>query len=560
MAAVSQQAIFEEGLLCAICLELFTDPVTIPCGHNFCLECIKRYWDKEASAGVSSCCPKCRAIFPERPQLSKNTVLCDLVRNGRPSERHALPESDCHPVSVACDFCVDQEFKAVKSCSVCAASFCQIHVKPHQTLAELLHHPLTDLVKGNGSRQCERHDRLLELFCRTDQTFICCMCAIREHRYHVLVTVQEERAEQDRWLLAKRAELEKVIQATDADIRDLTQQTDRIPVSAVKVNKVIAGRFSELARAVEEAQERVATFIAREEQAALRKTRQAIGERKRRSAELARRKDEMEELSQNVDDVSFLQALKIFSSERETASARSNCEVHLSFAGVNRVVADLKERLRRKCDEISGSLTGEVAELRSYWPLPTELGRNRSNFLACARQLTFDSKTTHKHLSLSKENRKVLNIWPKEAFYVNHTERFDSCWQVLCMEHFERGAHYWEVEISEGSLAGVTYKSIPRKGTDSVCFIGKNSLSWGLQSFSDHCLAWHNGTQVKIKPSKHERLGVHLDYSAGQLSFYGINHTMTLIHQFQAVFTEPLYPAFRLIKAESFCCISPIDP
>ncbi|KFP01425.1 Nuclear factor 7, brain, partial [Calypte anna] len=34
----------EEDLTCAICLCLFSNPVTVPCGHNFCRSCLDLSW------------------------------------------------------------------------------------------------------------------------------------------------------------------------------------------------------------------------------------------------------------------------------------------------------------------------------------------------------------------------------------------------------------------------------------------------------------------------------------------------------------------------------------
>ena len=33
----------EEQFQCSVCLDVFTEPVSIPCGHSFCLACIKRH-------------------------------------------------------------------------------------------------------------------------------------------------------------------------------------------------------------------------------------------------------------------------------------------------------------------------------------------------------------------------------------------------------------------------------------------------------------------------------------------------------------------------------------
>uniref|UniRef100_A0A8C1P0A5 E3 ubiquitin-protein ligase TRIM39-like n=1 Tax=Cyprinus carpio TaxID=7962 RepID=A0A8C1P0A5_CYPCA len=58
-----------EELQCSICLDVFTDPVTIPCGHNFCRTCLNKFW-----TSTQTCfCPLCKETFSKRPDLMINT-------------------------------------------------------------------------------------------------------------------------------------------------------------------------------------------------------------------------------------------------------------------------------------------------------------------------------------------------------------------------------------------------------------------------------------------------------------------------------------------------------
>ncbi|XP_029902313.1 nuclear factor 7, brain-like [Myripristis murdjan] len=65
----------EEQFLCSICLHVFTDPVSTPCGHNFCKTCITQHWDVNTPCQ----CPVCKEVFKQRPELRVNTLVSEMA-------------------------------------------------------------------------------------------------------------------------------------------------------------------------------------------------------------------------------------------------------------------------------------------------------------------------------------------------------------------------------------------------------------------------------------------------------------------------------------------------
>ncbi|XP_050993115.1 zinc-binding protein A33-like [Labeo rohita] len=70
-------------LQCSICLDMFTDPVSTPCGHNFCKTCLKKHWDNSKIWK----CPFCKETFKQRPDLKINTTLREIVEHYK-KKRH----------------------------------------------------------------------------------------------------------------------------------------------------------------------------------------------------------------------------------------------------------------------------------------------------------------------------------------------------------------------------------------------------------------------------------------------------------------------------------------
>ncbi|AWP19038.1 putative E3 ubiquitin-protein ligase TRIM39-like [Scophthalmus maximus] len=80
----------EKHFLCSLCRDIFTSPVTIPCGHSFCLSCLSHYWARHQS----KYCPHCKRLFADRPDLSVNRILADISDNYRKARPQKPPDEE----------------------------------------------------------------------------------------------------------------------------------------------------------------------------------------------------------------------------------------------------------------------------------------------------------------------------------------------------------------------------------------------------------------------------------------------------------------------------------
>ncbi|KAM4565033.1 E3 ubiquitin-protein ligase TRIM47-like [Fundulus diaphanus] len=179
----------EEHFRCLICLDLFTEPVTTPCGHTFCGTCLSQRWSDSEFCQ----CPKCNKRFLMKPEVSTNEVIAEMSVQIKRRKTEAVESSNA-PWQVKCDVCTDVRFKASKSCLVCLASYCDGHLEPHQRVPALMRHKLVEPVENLEEKVCEKHARILEFFCRREQVCICLLCCEGEHRDHETVPVEEEGA------------------------------------------------------------------------------------------------------------------------------------------------------------------------------------------------------------------------------------------------------------------------------------------------------------------------------------------------------------------------------
>ncbi|XP_054457945.1 E3 ubiquitin-protein ligase TRIM47-like [Anoplopoma fimbria] len=212
-------ALSEEQFRCIICLDIFNNPVSTPCGHNFCRGCIKRFWDTRSKSE----CPLCKEAFKTRPELRINVGLKDITElfKKSPSYKPAPPRSlrktglsprQISQEEVPCDICQGNSIVAVKSCFMCQVSYCEIHLTPHLRDPVLTKHRLTDPATFVTSHLCRIHNKPLDKFCKGDQTPICMKCREVDHKHHDIVSIEKE---------SKKVRIQ--IQKIEADFHEMVQ-------------------------------------------------------------------------------------------------------------------------------------------------------------------------------------------------------------------------------------------------------------------------------------------------------------------------------------------------
>ncbi|XP_064190367.1 tripartite motif-containing protein 16-like protein isoform X7 [Anguilla rostrata] len=528
----------QDQFSCAVCLDLLKDPVTIPCGHSFCMSCIKGCWDQDDHTGVYSC-PQCRQTFTPRPVLGRNIMLAEVVEKLKKTGLQAAPPAHCYagPGDVACDVCTGRKRKAVKSCLVCLASYCETHLKLHNELHPGSTHNVITATRNLQENICPQHKKLLEVYCRTDQQCICYLCVMDEHSGHKTVSTAAERTEKQKQLGVTQSKFQQRIQEREKELQDLRQAVQSLKRSAQAAVEDSERIFTELICSIERRRSEVKELIRDQEKAELSRAEGLLERLEQEIAELRRRDAELEQFSHTEDHIQFLQRCQSLCAPPGPEDFPSiTVSPQVSFEALRKSVSELKERLEDVCQVELAKISIKVEEVHNE-------PRTREDFLQYSCQLTLDPNTAHRNLSLFEGNREVTCVRETQP-YPDHPERFEHLAQVLCREGLS-GRCYWEAEWSgDGVFIAVSYKEISRKGTDNDCGLGFNNKSWSLRCSSGGYLFWHNAECTGIPGPPSSRLGVYLDHRAGTLSFYSVSDTMTLLHRVQTTFTQPLYPAF----------------
>ncbi|XP_062282376.1 E3 ubiquitin-protein ligase TRIM21-like, partial [Scomber scombrus] len=510
--------------LCCICLDVFTDPVTTPCGHNFCKNCINEHWN----SNDQYLCPMCKETFYTRPELHINTFISEMVSQFRQGAQQKASSSSSEQQAakpeVPCDVCTGTKLQALKSCLVCLTSYCETHLEPHLTMSGLKRHHLMDPVENLEDRMCMKHDKPLELFCKTDQTCVCMLCSVLDHKTHEFVPLKEEYE-------GKKAELGK----TEAEIQEMIQKR-RLKIQEIKHSVVLSEEaadrekaegvqvFTALKESVERSLNELIETIEEKQRTTEKQAEDFIKELEQEISELKKRSSEVEKLSHSEDHLHLLQSFPSLKAAPPTKDW-TEVSVCLPYEGtVVKAVAQLEETLSEQMKKLFAE--AELKRVQQY-----------------AVDMTLDPDTANPKLILSADVKQVYCGDVKKNLPDN-PERFSVFPGVLGKQSLSSGRFYFEVQVKEKTnwALGVAKESINRKGQITVSPRYGYWTIW-LRNGNEYKALDDPSVRLSLK-SQPQKVGLFVDYEERLVSFYDVD-AAALIYSFTGCsFTEKLYPFF----------------
>ncbi|XP_076118863.1 E3 ubiquitin/ISG15 ligase TRIM25-like [Alosa pseudoharengus] len=366
--------VFQDEFNCCVCLDLLKDPVTVSCGHSFCLNCITGCWNKEDQKGVYSC-PQCRETFTPRPVLRRNTMLTEVMEKLKKTELQsdAKAPSYAGPGDVECDFCTGRKHKAIKSCLTCLGSYCEVHIQPHYEVTCLKKHKLVNATSKLQDKICSQHDRILEVFCRTDQKLICMLCSMDDHDGHKTVTAVAERPEKQKTLLQMKGDNQIQIYQTEVEVEEVKQALESLQASTQEAVEETERIFTELISFMEQKRSEVTESIRAQERAEVSRAEGLLEQLELEITKLKSRDAEMEKLLPIEDPVDFIQSFQALpppssADKNDTENVILN-ESQFSFREVMKSASpSLREKTKEFHQEIlkvTGFMVGDSVKLKT---------------------------------------------------------------------------------------------------------------------------------------------------------------------------------------------------
>ncbi|XP_068129255.1 E3 ubiquitin-protein ligase TRIM21-like [Hyperolius riggenbachi] len=503
LPAMASAALRKE-LECSVCLNVYSEPVTLSCGHNFCRGCIDCVLDSQMGSGGYSC-PECREKFQERPSLQTNKTLQNIVGD------FLFTQPDQEDSGTFCAHCTHAPVPAVMSCLTCDASLCENHLRVFSTAPEL------------AKKRCSIHENEMDPHCAEDPSCVCVSCYIisehKELQAESFGEAPEKKIKNLRTFLQEvinqREEAEDRVQILKERRRKAQEKSDR---ETERVNALFAG----IRRRLEELEKKVLRDVTRQAERLSLLYNGVIQELELKNEELSGKIRHIEELCHISDPL--------------------NAGGDLSLDGDQRDKKNLQDQLHDRGDldvtNTADTLQKGLMDIIS--------GMNVCFYIQDPADMLVDKRSANNYVLVS-EDRKTISWLDNSLNHPPRPERFEDVAQAMTAQCFSKGQHYWEVDVTgtQWWRVGMCYPSIARSGDQSG--IGYNNKSWCLRRYHNYYLVIHDGkvTQLPVKFCS-DGVRVYVDYEAGQISFFALCDPIRHLYTYTATFTEPLHGALGL--------------
>nr|XP_005000669.1 LOW QUALITY PROTEIN: zinc finger protein RFP [Cavia porcellus] len=426
------------------------------------------------------------------------------------------------------------------SCPQCREAFPQRHLRPHpapgQRDAALVKQLRAERAPGPGGEMgaCEKHREPLKLYCEEDRTPICVVCdRSREHRGHSVLPLEEA---VDGFKEQIQSQLDHLRRVKDLKKRRRAQgeqaRAELLSLTQMEREKIV-WEFEQLYHSLKEQEYRLLARLEELDLAIYNSINGAITQ-----------------FSCNISHLSGLISQLEEKQRQPTRELLQDIGDTLSRAERIRIPdpwitpPDLQEKIHifaQKCLFLTESLKQFTEKMQSDMEKIQELREAQLYSV----DVTLDPDTAYPSLILSDNLRQVRYSYLQQDLPDN-PERFNLFPCVLGSPCFIAGRHYWEVEVGDKAkwTIGVCEDSVCRKG--GVTSAPQNGF-WAVSLWygKEYWALTSPMTALPLR-SPLQRVGIFLDYDAGEVSFYNVTercHTFTFSH---ATFCGPVRPYFSL--------------
>ncbi|XP_073711523.1 E3 ubiquitin/ISG15 ligase TRIM25 isoform X6 [Misgurnus anguillicaudatus] len=371
-----------ENLTCSICLDLFKDPVTLNCGHSFCMSCITDCWDQDDDFEVYEC-RQCGKAFTPRPVLGKNTVLAEVLAKLK-TEPQAPPQY-FYPGIAICHICTGKSHNAVKSCLVCMESYCQKHFEQHEEFHSSKRHKMIDDTDRLEKTNCHQHDKPLEMYCYRHKSCVCKMCVVDGHATHNVVPLTAARTEIQGNFEESQRSLQERFQNKCQELKDAVETRKRSAQTAVDDTERI---FAELIRSIEKRRSEMTQLIRDQEKTAVGPAEGLIKHLEDLEPKIVGlgTNAKLEQILKTEDHIHFLQNINFFAVPRgSTDSLNTTVSSVPAFDDVLKSVSQMTEKLENVCKEEKEKISEKASCIGI---IPTMERKCRDNFELYDEELT----------------------------------------------------------------------------------------------------------------------------------------------------------------------------